>query len=276
MSASRAAIAKIRAVISKARERFPWGRIKPRSNGKNGDLKSTYEKNSRRAERFAFLILIGLAVEIVEVFVLQRPLLEASFTIGSTLLILLGVWGEILFERRAREAGDGMIAEANARASEANERAARAELDLAKYRAWRRLEGDAFASVVAAMKPFAGTPYTLAFSIAQPEITELMFQINAALSAAGLEQQGWPQTNAVRFPAGENAVTPGIGAGVNVRDVTITWALEPGVPPPLARVGQTLSNALNAIGIVAGGWGERQAPMTRPNPTLRVMVGLKA
>jgi hypothetical protein len=123
------------------------------------------------------------------------------------------------------------------------------------------------------MKPFADTPYTLAVSVVEPEITELMFQIDAALNAAGLEHRDWPQSNVIRFPNGDDAVTPGIGKGVNVRDVTITWELESAAQ--LARVGQTLSNALNAAGIAAGAWSEKQLPMTRPNPMLRVMVGRK-
>jgi hypothetical protein len=98
------------------------------------DLKSKYEFNSSLAEWLARLILVGLAVEIAAVFILGKSKLEGSLTISSTILILVGVWGELIFEKRAREAGDGMIAEANARAAEANrlaeaERHARVKLE---------------------------------------------------------------------------------------------------------------------------------------------------
>jgi hypothetical protein len=89
------------------------------SDQPDSNLRSKYEANSSRAEWFARLILVGLAVEIVEVFVLKRPFWEAAFTIAATTLILVGVWGEIIFEKRAREAGDGIVAEANARVAEA-------------------------------------------------------------------------------------------------------------------------------------------------------------
>jgi len=83
------------------------------------DLKSRYESNSLLAERFALLVLAGLAVEIIEVFGLRRPFWEAVFSITATALILIGVWGEIIFEKRAKEAGDGIVAEANKQAEEA-------------------------------------------------------------------------------------------------------------------------------------------------------------
>jgi hypothetical protein len=90
------------------------------SDQPDSNLRSKYEANSSRAEWFARLILVGLAVEIVEVFVLKRPFLEAAFTIAATTLILVGVSGEIIFEKRARAAGDGIVAEANARTAEAH------------------------------------------------------------------------------------------------------------------------------------------------------------
>ncbi|MBV8566637.1 MAG: hypothetical protein JO273_14385 [Methylobacteriaceae bacterium] len=175
-------------------------------------------------------------------------------------------------EKEAGEAND-RAAQALKEAAEARIRAISAELELAKYRDWRRLDDAGFSSVVDAMLSFAGTPFTLAVSPIEPETTELLFRIRDALKAAGLEHQGWPQSNIIRFAEGDDAVTVGIGKGVNVRDVTITWEFSEA--PTFARVGQTLSTALNAAGITAGAWGERQMPMLRPNPTLRVMVGRK-
>jgi hypothetical protein len=104
------------------------------SNSNNGDLRPVYEKNSTRAERFAVLILIGLAVEIASAFILEKSLLESSLTIASTTLILVGVWGEIFFERRAKEAGDGIVAEANARAANAEWETERLKIQFAGRR----------------------------------------------------------------------------------------------------------------------------------------------
>jgi hypothetical protein len=97
-------------------------------NSDGRDLRTEYEKNSASAERIALLVLVGLAIEIAGALIFEKSWLEASITIIATALIAIGVWGEIIFGRRAKEAGDGIVAEANARAAEANERAANADL----------------------------------------------------------------------------------------------------------------------------------------------------
>ncbi len=96
------------------------------SDGSN-DLQSSYDFNSSWAERIAFLIIVGLAIEIAAVFVFQKPLWEAAFTVLATTLIAAGVWGELIFARRAKTAGDGIVAQANERAAKAD--LARAELE---------------------------------------------------------------------------------------------------------------------------------------------------
>jgi len=73
------------------------------SNDENSRLRSRYERYSNWGDRFALLILVGLSVEIIAVFVLQRPFLEGIFTISSTALILIGVWGELRFAKYAKE-----------------------------------------------------------------------------------------------------------------------------------------------------------------------------
>jgi len=185
-SARMAAIAKIRAVLSRAAERLPWGRIKPISNGKNGDLQSTYEKNSTRAELFSFLILVGLGVEIAAVFILNKPLCEALLTIGSTSLILLGVWGEIFFERRARAAGDGIVAEAKARAAEA-------ELRLIEFRRPRRalMTPDAQARMIAGLKQFSGTDFDIGSGQGDGEQADFVWDLEQMLRAAGWREVHW-------------------------------------------------------------------------------------
>jgi hypothetical protein len=117
---------------------FPRGRTIFMTNDKAGDLKSKYESNSAWADRPACLIIVGLAVEIAAVFILKKPWLEGGLTMAASVLIVLGVWGELLFSHRAKEAGDGIVAEANARAAEANQRAAEAQLLLVEFRKPRR------------------------------------------------------------------------------------------------------------------------------------------
>jgi hypothetical protein len=99
-----------------------------KGNGDDGgNLRSEYERYSALAERIALLILVGLAVEIAAVFILHKPRLEGALTIAATALIAIGVWGEILLEKRAKAAGDSLVAQANERAAKAD--LARAELE---------------------------------------------------------------------------------------------------------------------------------------------------
>jgi hypothetical protein len=67
------------------------------SKGTNeSELRSRYETFSTWGERVALLILVGLAVEIASVFILEKSWLEAVLTISANMLIIAGVWGELL------------------------------------------------------------------------------------------------------------------------------------------------------------------------------------
>jgi hypothetical protein len=100
-----------------------------------------YDLNTRRAERVAWLIVIGLGVELVGLYWSDRPIWEIIVQAVADLLIAGGVGFELVFARVARGAGDNVqrearkaVSEANARAAEANkvaeeERHARAKLE---------------------------------------------------------------------------------------------------------------------------------------------------
>jgi hypothetical protein len=90
---------------------------------KSKDLKSISDFNSKWADRIALLILVGLSVDIIEVLILGRPWPEWMLTILANSLIIVGVYGEIWFLKRARDADDSRVAEANLRAAEANKAA---------------------------------------------------------------------------------------------------------------------------------------------------------
>jgi hypothetical protein len=150
------------------------------SNGKNGDFQSKYEKNSAWAERIALLIIIGLATEIAAVFILEKTALEAALTIAGDVLIVLGVWGELFFAKRAREAGDSIVAEANARAKEA-------ELEIAKLKAPRQLTSEEVDGIAAALKPLGGFPYDLSVPTLLEPGSTLINGLVLALNKAGWE-----------------------------------------------------------------------------------------
>lgn len=156
-------------------------------------LRERYEKNSARAERLAWLIIVGLLVEIASVPALGRSWLEGALTIAADALIAIGVWGEIHFEKIAREAGDGIVAEANARASEAEARAAesiaaasKASLELEKLRAKvgpRVIDRDKFLEAISA-KPKASRVFIM-YSQAAPDGWFVASQLKAFLTDAG-------------------------------------------------------------------------------------------
>ena len=147
----------------------------------NDDLRSKYENNSVWADRIALLIVVGLVVEIAAVFILQKPLLEAILTTSATALIACGVWGELWFAKRAKEAGDGMVAEANARAAEANQKAQEAILELARLREKGELTADAVLATAQATK---------ANALAAQYLLELSKQL-AQLMAPGMNMPGF-------------------------------------------------------------------------------------
>jgi hypothetical protein len=147
-------------------------------------LRSKYDKYSRHAERAARLIILGLLTEIVAVPVLHKSGLEALFTIGADVLIVAGIWGEIALEKIAKEAGDGMVAEANRAAEQSALRAKELELEIAKLTSPRTLSVEQTDTLTEIARGFWGTEF---FCSAQqePEAANFMFQIGDALAAGG-------------------------------------------------------------------------------------------
>jgi len=87
------------------------------------DQEHAYIINSDRSDLFGYVLLAGLALELVSTFFLEKSLVEKASAVVSDILIVAGVWGEIHFAKRARIAGDGLQAEANARVAEAYQKA---------------------------------------------------------------------------------------------------------------------------------------------------------
>ena len=115
--------------------------------GEEGKLRNTAAINSRRARRYARVIVGGLLFEVIILLVYsaQKSWHETAFLIISALIIAAGVWGE---DRHAHEAdsannelqriSDEKIAEANVRAAEAQLRAEQ----LRRAMSWRQLNDE--------------------------------------------------------------------------------------------------------------------------------------
>lgn len=151
------------------------------------DLRTVYEFNSIWAERIAYLILVGLSVEIVAALILQQPVWEASLSIFSSCLIACGVWGEIIFGKRAKQAGDGIVAIANARAAEADQKAEEARLELIRLTTPRSLSYEQQRRIADKMRPFEGLRAVLGAIPASAKNVELLQQILHSLEDAGVD-----------------------------------------------------------------------------------------
>lgn len=207
-------------------------------------LQSTYDSNSLYAERIAKLILVGLAIDIVAVFILGKSWFEAILTISADSLILIGVWGELFFERRAKAAGDSLVATANARAAEA-------QLELTRLRATRsdELKGKE-AELIAKLAPFAGTQFDIGCGMGDGEQADFIWDLEPILANAGWKELSWCSTQ-----LGPNLVIhrgssqrPTLG---NVSASNVEIHLSPNFRAALSPAANAVISALTGIGINA-------------------------
>jgi hypothetical protein len=145
----------------------------------SNDLKSVSEFNSVWADRVAYLILVGLLVDIADLFTSEGRW-KIGVSIGANLLIFGGVWGELWFAKRAREADDGRVAEANARAAEAT-------LQVARLRAPRVLNPEQRSRISEKMRQFGGPRVSVGAIPQSFEATTLAEQIVRVLLDAGIQ-----------------------------------------------------------------------------------------
>ena len=82
----------------------------------------------------------------------------------SDALIVIGVWGEIHFGRKARIAGDVLQEKAKAKVAEANARANKAALELARLKAPGALTDRQIQLMVERLKAFSGQSVTVCAS----------------------------------------------------------------------------------------------------------------
>jgi hypothetical protein len=133
---------KIADAITRARETLALGRINPAK-----DAKHEYERLSSLAEWAGYLILLGVAVEVTEIW-WPIPYIGAKWaqTIADT-AIAMGVLGELHFGGKSREWGDLAISNADARAVkmalDAGAQAADAQLEAETASMMARI-GDAY------------------------------------------------------------------------------------------------------------------------------------
>ncbi len=222
------------------------------------NLQSKYDFNSAWAERIAHLIIIGLAVDIVAAFILGKSYLEITLNIGANLLIIAGVWGELLFSRRAKEAGDGIVAEANANAAKAQERTASleketavAKLELARLSTPRvkLLTSEAVASIVEKLSPFAGTKFDIGHAPRGREQWDFLWQLEPVFARAGWIFVDWDGQKFSAFGKPNWTMQIRQYGYANVSNAAIE--LTPENRETLLPAAQALVEALDGVGIIA-------------------------
>ena len=137
-------------------------------------------------------------------------------------------------------------AQSNARAAEATQKAAEAQLELAKFKAPRTLSVEQQAKIAEKLRPFAGTLYDAGIGPAgDPEPLYLLRSIHAALSQAGWVQIAWTEQGAQTYT---EPPMPAVGLTMVTNvivDVNPNWWVKYG---PAARA---LAAALAAEGVAA-------------------------
>ncbi len=165
------------------------------------DYQQEYTETSKRAEWAAYVLLFGLVIELVFAFLPDASVLAKQLsTIAADIFIVAGVWGEIYYGQKAREAGDHSIAETNLKISEANERTAKAALELVtvqKLAGPRWLDAGVLAQELSG-KPKA--PVEIWYLDGASEVWTFAFNLHVGLLTAG-----WNVSHPVPIPAPDPA-----------------------------------------------------------------------
>ena len=162
------------------------------------------------------------------------------------------------------------IAEANARAAEATQKAEEASLELAKYRAPRTLTREQRGRIVDKVKQFSGTEYDIALSDSDPEILGFVSLIELTLSTAGWIGVDWKGKGEALIRQGRPLVRLG-NTGANV-----VIGVHVNQPPKLLECAMDLSDALVAEGIDATAGRHTPHEMSSTNANaIHILIGRK-
>lgn len=171
-----------------------------------GRLKNRAAINSRRARWYARVIVGGLLFEVIVLlaYSAEKSWQETALLIASALIIAAGVWGEDHHTHDADSANndlqrisDQKIAEANARASEAQLRAEQ----LRKAMSWRQLNEERFSAELGRAREKATVE--LLYADLDPESFHFAFDLQISIA-----RSGWPVTtpNPIRYKLNDGAL----------------------------------------------------------------------
>ena len=136
-----------------------------------------------------------------------------------------------------------IVAQANERAAEAEARAAEAKLELARFRADRILDAKALDRIVAAVRPFGGMVFDVAFAQGEMEQAKLALQLESVLATAHWNEIDWKGGDIILTRPNRRVV--GI---IGVRNIVVAYSPH---APELAPAANSLALALSREGLAA-------------------------
>jgi hypothetical protein len=238
----------------------------------DSQLKADISNNETRAQYGAWLIVIGLVIEVVLTIALPhgKTFVENWGPVIATALIALGVYGEILFSGRASEAHKDLQLSTEGKLAEALNRAANAEQALVDFRRPRRhlMTAENRALLIARLSQFGGTEFDTGLSPGG-EPMHFLWDLEETLRDAGWRQLPWGVA-AVGVQVVHRNLRP-LAGSINAENVEIH--LDPSSRAALLPAATGLISALTEIGIAA--W---EAPFNVHNAhthAMHILIGPK-
>jgi hypothetical protein len=160
-------------------------------NKTDDQLRADIRRNESLADWSGWVLLFGLALELILIFAWwphEETLLTRLPEAVATLLIVLGVWGELHFGRKESEARAELQSRSDVRIAELVAKAADAELETERLRrelSWRRLPSDMISKLEATLKGKPAGSLLISHTMNDPESQSFAKQVGAVFHTVG-------------------------------------------------------------------------------------------
>lgn len=158
------------------------------------ELPGIIDRNESRSHWSAWLIIMGLVIEIVLAIIFRenKSIMENWGPVFATALIALGVYGEIYFSSQSGAAHKVLQSLTETKLATALDRASEAQENLKKYLTARRIAiGPHKSKLAAGLSSFSGTVFDTGFGDGDGEQADFVWDIEEILEQAGWKQVAW-------------------------------------------------------------------------------------
>jgi hypothetical protein len=159
-------------------------------NATNKQLEDSSESREHRAFRFAGLVILGLVSEVA--IAIAHPAYDSFWdrwgSVFADVLVAVGVAGEVLFGRMGHRRDAELQKRSKKLLAEANERAAKAELEtewLKSQFAWRRLSPDSIKLISDTLDGFQKMSVMITFVGNDPESNNFSHELGTVFKKNG-------------------------------------------------------------------------------------------